>query len=200
MIWAGCFEKLFDVIGKLLRLVLRITLGDGDELLVGVASVLVIIALITSGGDRDSLWSSLRPPLIASSTPPCTLVGCLGWRPDRCWGPPWCCSTQKQPRPLPHQRHAWGRCRGVLLWPLAGHNRVRVPGFGSLCQTRMPRSHRRRKSWGVRDTFERSTGCNPVGIPLLLSATLQIPGIAGPHVCELKVAGENLLEIHPTID
>jgi hypothetical protein len=81
MIWARCFEKLFDVIGKLLRLVLRITLGDDDELLVGVASVLVIIALITSGGDRDSLWSSLRPPLIASSTPPCTLVGCLGWRP-----------------------------------------------------------------------------------------------------------------------
>jgi hypothetical protein len=35
---------------------------------------------------------------------------------------------------------------------------------------------------------------------LLLSATLQIPRIAGSHVCALKVVGEDLLEIVPTID
>jgi hypothetical protein len=36
----------------------------------------------------------------------------------------------------------------------------------------------------------------PQGFPLLLLATLQIPGIAGPHVYSLKVFGEIL----PTID
>jgi hypothetical protein len=38
------------------------------------------------------------------------------------------------------------------------------------------------------------------GFPLLLPATLQISGIARPHVCALKVAGEDLLEILPKID
>jgi hypothetical protein len=78
MIWADSFEKLFEVNGGLPHLALRIMLGGGDQLLIGVTSVLLIIALIRAGGDRDSLWSPLRPPLIASSTPPCTLVGCLG--------------------------------------------------------------------------------------------------------------------------
>jgi hypothetical protein len=55
MISVDCFEKLFEVIGGLPRLALRITLGGGDELLVRVTNVLVIIALITVGGDRDSL-------------------------------------------------------------------------------------------------------------------------------------------------
>jgi hypothetical protein len=40
----------------------------------------------------------------------------------------------------------------------------------------------------------------PQGFPLLLSATLQILGDVGPHVCALKVAGEDLLEILPTAD
>jgi hypothetical protein len=38
------------------------------------------------------------------------------------------------------------------------------------------------------------------GFPWLLLTTLQISVIAGPHVCALEVAGENLLEILPTID
>jgi hypothetical protein len=35
---------------------------------------------------------------------------------------------------------------------------------------------------------------------LLLPTTLEIPGVAGPHVCALKVACEDQLEILPTID
>jgi hypothetical protein len=62
------------VIGGLPRLVLRIALGSSNELLIGVTDVLVVITLITVGGDRDSLWSPLQPP-------PCTLVDCLGWCP-----------------------------------------------------------------------------------------------------------------------
>jgi hypothetical protein len=86
MIWSVCFEKLFEVIGGLPRLMLRIMLGGGDELLVGVASVLVIIALVIAGANYDSSWSPLRHPIIALSTPPCTLIGCLGWRPPTARG------------------------------------------------------------------------------------------------------------------
>jgi hypothetical protein len=86
MIWAGCFKKLFEVIGGLPRLVLRIALRGNDELLVEVASVLVVIALVAVGDDRDSLWSPLRPPLVACSTPPCTHISCLGLRPATATG------------------------------------------------------------------------------------------------------------------
>jgi hypothetical protein len=40
----------------------------------------------------------------------------------------------------------------------------------------------------------------PQGFPLFLSAPLQIPRVTRPHVRALKVAGEDLLEILPTID
>jgi hypothetical protein len=40
----------------------------------------------------------------------------------------------------------------------------------------------------------------PLGFNLLPLATLQIPRILGPHVCALKVAGKDILEIFPTID
>jgi hypothetical protein len=40
----------------------------------------------------------------------------------------------------------------------------------------------------------------PHEFPLLLLATLQISGIAGWHVCALKVAGEYFFEILPIID
>jgi hypothetical protein len=37
-------------------------------------------------------------------------------------------------------------------------------------------------------------------LALLLPATLQIPRVARPHICALKVAGEDLLEVLPSID
>jgi hypothetical protein len=40
----------------------------------------------------------------------------------------------------------------------------------------------------------------PQGFPFLLLATLQIPGIARPHVCALEVSGKDLLEILAAID
>jgi hypothetical protein len=86
------------------------------------------------------------------------------------------------------------------LLSLAGHDRARVPGFSSLCQTKMPRRHRQRRSWGVCDTFERNTRCNSTGILLLLPTTLQIPGIVGPHIYALKATSQGLLEILPIID
>jgi hypothetical protein len=38
------------------------------------------------------------------------------------------------------------------------------------------------------------------GFTLLLLAALQIPRVAHPYVCALKVAVEDLLEILPTVD
>jgi hypothetical protein len=55
MIWLGCFEKLLEVIRRLPRLAFKIMLGSGNELLVGVVNVLIIITFITTGGDCDSL-------------------------------------------------------------------------------------------------------------------------------------------------
>jgi hypothetical protein len=73
MIWASCFEMLFKVISSLPHLVLSVSIGGGDELLIRVTSILVV-ALIAAGGDHDSLWSPLGSRLFAFSTPPCTLV------------------------------------------------------------------------------------------------------------------------------
>jgi hypothetical protein len=76
MIWAGCFKNLFKVIGGLSCLELRIMLIDGDELFIGVTSVLVANTLVTVGGNRDSLWSPLRPllSLIAPHLAPLSVV------------------------------------------------------------------------------------------------------------------------------
>jgi hypothetical protein len=40
----------------------------------------------------------------------------------------------------------------------------------------------------------------PQGFTLLLSATVQIPGVTRPQIRAQKVVGEDLLEILPTID
>jgi hypothetical protein len=45
-----------------------------------------------------------------------------------------------------------------------------------------------------------ASGVIPQGFPLLLSATPQIPRNVGSHVRSMKVTGEDLLEILPTID
>jgi hypothetical protein len=69
------------VIGGLPHLALKITLDSDDKLLVGVASVLVVITFISTGGDCDSLGPLLRPPFVTSGAPLQTLVSCFGQRP-----------------------------------------------------------------------------------------------------------------------
>jgi hypothetical protein len=80
MIGVGCFQLLLKVIDGLLCLTLKISLDSGDELLVRVTSILIVITFIVASGDCDLLGSLLWPALIASSAPLCTLVGCLGRR------------------------------------------------------------------------------------------------------------------------
>jgi hypothetical protein len=81
MIWTGCLKKLLEVIGEQSCLALDISLSDGDDLLIRVANVVVIVTLVAVGGDHESLGLLLRPPLVALGAPFCALVGCLGWRP-----------------------------------------------------------------------------------------------------------------------
>jgi hypothetical protein len=81
MIGVGCFEKLLEVISGLPHLALKIVFGSGDELLIGVASILIVITFVTAGGDHNSLEPPLRPPLVASGAPLCTLIGWLSQRP-----------------------------------------------------------------------------------------------------------------------
>jgi hypothetical protein len=80
MIWAGRFKKILEVICRLSRLTFKITLSSGNKLLIGVIGILVVIAFIATSGDRDPLGPPLWHPLIAFDGPPCSLVGCYGWR------------------------------------------------------------------------------------------------------------------------
>jgi hypothetical protein len=79
MIGAGCLQKLLKVIGGQSCLSLDLALGGGNELLVGVTNIFVLVTLVASGGDHDSLGSPQWPPLVASGAPFYALVGCLGW-------------------------------------------------------------------------------------------------------------------------
>jgi hypothetical protein len=65
MIGEGCLEKIVEVIGGLPRLALDVMLSSGGDLLIGVIGLLVVIALIAAGSDRDLFGSPLGPPLVA---------------------------------------------------------------------------------------------------------------------------------------
>jgi hypothetical protein len=80
MILAARFEKLFKVIRRLSCLAFKIMLGSGNELLIRVIDVLIIITSITTSSDCDLLGPPHRPPLVASGANLSTLVGCFGWR------------------------------------------------------------------------------------------------------------------------
>jgi hypothetical protein len=61
LIAASRLEKLLKVIDRLSHLVLELAFIGGNELLVRVIRLLVIVALITAGSDCDLLGSPLWP-------------------------------------------------------------------------------------------------------------------------------------------
>jgi hypothetical protein len=61
MVGTGCLEKLLKVIGRLSRLAFEVALGGGDEILVEIIGILVVVALVTVGSDRDPLGHRLGP-------------------------------------------------------------------------------------------------------------------------------------------
>jgi hypothetical protein len=86
MIGIGYIWMLLEVISGQPCLALDLALGGGDELLIRVANVLVIVTLVVASGDYNSLGSLLQPPPVTSSAPFCALVGCLGWCPPTAVG------------------------------------------------------------------------------------------------------------------
>jgi hypothetical protein len=129
MICEACFEKLLVVIHQLPCLVLQITLGSSYELLVRVASILVIISFIVPGGDRNLLGHRFSPILSLPTRHFVPLsAAVVGTPPNRRPRPPSRCSIQKWARPLPRQRQAWWRCRGGPSWSLAAPGRAHAPG------------------------------------------------------------------------
>jgi hypothetical protein len=61
---------------------MKIMLSNGDELLIGVANILVIVTIVIAGSDHDSLGPPFRPPFVAFGIPLHALVGCLGGHPS----------------------------------------------------------------------------------------------------------------------
>jgi hypothetical protein len=74
MIGISCVQKLLDVISGQPCLVLDLTLGGSNN-------ILVIFTLIVASGDCNLLGSPLWPPLVTPSAPFCVLVGTLGGAP-----------------------------------------------------------------------------------------------------------------------
>jgi hypothetical protein len=74
VIGTGCLEKLLKVISGLSCQELEITLSSGNELLIGVTNILVIVTLVIAGSDHDSLGPPLWPPFIAFGAPLHTLT------------------------------------------------------------------------------------------------------------------------------
>jgi hypothetical protein len=81
MVGACHFEKFLEVIERLSCLVLEVTLGSSNELLVRIISLLVVVTLFVAASDYYSLGSLLWPPLIAFGAPPCILANRLEWCP-----------------------------------------------------------------------------------------------------------------------
>jgi hypothetical protein len=81
MIRASFFEKLLKVVCGLLRVTFKISLGGDNELLIGVAGVLVIATFVATGGDRDSLGPLPQLLLVTFGAPLHNPVNYFGWRP-----------------------------------------------------------------------------------------------------------------------
>jgi hypothetical protein len=75
-------RQALKMISELPHLVLEVTLSNGDELLIEVISLLVVVTLIVASSDRDSLGLLFWPPLATFGAPLCALTSCLEWRPS----------------------------------------------------------------------------------------------------------------------
>jgi hypothetical protein len=85
MVGTGCLEKLLKVISRLSRLAFEVALGGGDELLIGIIGILVVVSLITLVV-TVTRWVTAWGPLVDFGAPLCTLAGCLEWRPSTSTG------------------------------------------------------------------------------------------------------------------
>jgi hypothetical protein len=82
MVGTGHLEKFHEVIGRLTRMTLEVTRDDGNEILIGIVSLLFVVTLLVSVSDCGPLGSLLWAPLVAFGAPICTFVDCLEWCPS----------------------------------------------------------------------------------------------------------------------
>jgi hypothetical protein len=201
VVGTGRLEKLLEVIGRLPRLVFEVTLSGGDELLIKIIRLLVIVSLITAGSNRDPLGSPLGPPLISFGAPLCTLAGCLEWCPSTAiGGQPPVALDENGPDCLLARRVPGGDVKQLLcgLWLIVAELMHEGPTVhaGPKCQDEV----------SVTDLGElmalmvKLLNVILEGLALLLLTTLQIPGVAWSYIRALKVASENLPEILLTIN
>jgi hypothetical protein len=106
VIGTGYHDKLLEVISGLPHLAPKIALSSGDELLIGITNVLVVITLVAASSDHDSLGLLLQPLLVAFGAPLHALIGCLGGTPRPLPGATFPLFYMKMARPPSRQRHA----------------------------------------------------------------------------------------------
>jgi hypothetical protein len=82
MVGAGHLEKLLKVIDRLLHLALEVPLINGNEVLIRIIDLLVIVTLIIASCNRGPLGLPLWPPLVAFGAPLCAFVSYLGGAPQ----------------------------------------------------------------------------------------------------------------------
>jgi hypothetical protein len=186
MIGAGCLEKLLKVIIVRPHLAPEVVLSSGDELLVGVADLLVIVTLIAAGSDHNSSGSPIQLPLVAFGVPLCALAGCLEHRAS--------ITTRGRPPTVPDEI---GTDRLLARGVPGGNVEQLLRGIWLIMAELMHEGStvhtgpECRDDVDVTDLGELVTFLGEMpnvilqGLALLLLATVQIPGVIGPHVCAL---------------
>jgi hypothetical protein len=201
VIGTGCLEKLLKVVSGVSRLLLEIALSSGDELLIRVANITVVVTHVAAVDDHDSLGPPLQPPFVAFGTPLQALVSCLGWRSSTTIEGSFAAALKGNgPDHLLARGMLGGNVEKLLnsLWLVTAEL---MPQGSPVCVR-----PERRDDFAVTDFGELMTLLGetsdvvPLGFTLLLLRTLEILGVTRLHVRALKVAGEDLLEILPTID
>jgi hypothetical protein len=82
MVGACLLEKLLELIGRLPHLALEVTLGGGNDLLIGIVGLLDIVALIAAGSNCDLSGLPLWPLLLSLALLFVPLLATLGGTPQ----------------------------------------------------------------------------------------------------------------------
>jgi hypothetical protein len=194
MFWAGHLEKLLEVIGRLSCLTFEATLCGGDVFFIEVISLSVIVAFIVASSNSDQLGAPLWPPLVAFASN-------LGRCPSATGGAHLPIALDKNGPDCLLTRGVSG---GDVKQLLCGLQLITTKFMHKgLTISARPKC---RDDVDVADLGEfvtllgKLSDVMPEGLAQLLPATLQVLGVAQPHVCALEVVSEDLLEIVPGVN
>jgi hypothetical protein len=201
MVWACCLEKLLEVIGRLPYLVLEIMLGGCDVFLIRVISLLVVVVVVATSCNHDPLGPPFWPPLTAFGASLRAFADNLGWCPSATAGDHLPIALDEDGPNCLFTTSVWGdNVKQLLcgLWLITTEFKHNGPAAnaGLECQDDVDVADLREFMALLRE----SPDVIPYELARLLLATLHIPEVAWPHVCALKVASEDLLEILPAVN